>query len=278
VIPTAALILAMGVALTPADLAREALAQGDAHYARRAEGAHAGTADPTQVDAAIAAYRRALALDPSSFDARLRLLRAFFFRGGFCGLDAQGEILVFDEAKELAEDTVRRLDVESGRVRGHVQLDPGLKAIPAAEIYLWAAISWGQWAVAHKVSAAWQGAPARIRDMAEAALEIDPKIEQASGHLILGRLHTEAPRIPLLTRWVSRTKGVANLRTGFTLAPQSPANMFFLADALLTLEPTQKQEARDLLVRCANVAARPEYAVEDLHYILMARQRLAELR
>jgi hypothetical protein len=54
--------------------------------------------------------------------------------------------------------------------------------------------------------------------------------------------------------------------------------MFFLADALLTFDASKKDEARELLVRCASGPARPAYLVEDRHYMRMAQERLAEIR
>jgi tetratricopeptide (TPR) repeat protein len=254
----------------------EALAAGDAHFARRAEGAHGGTAMPFHADSAIADYRRAVALDPQSLDARLRLLRAYFFRGGFCGeMDPGEKQKLFDEAKDVAEETVKRLDAELGREKGRVDLAAARSSPSAAEAYAWAAISWGQWAVFHKVNAAFSGAPGRIRDLAEAVVAIDPRTAQGAGYLILGRLNAEAPRIPFVTGWVSRQNGIEYLRKGLTLVPENPAFSCFLADALLRLDPSRREEAVSLLAHAAAVVPRPEYAVEDAHYSEMAKARLA---
>jgi hypothetical protein len=271
---TLALLLPVG----EADAAREAMANGDTHYARRAEGARAGTCAPFQVDSAIVDYRRALALDALSYAIQLRLLRAYFFRGSFCGLDEREQSAQFEEAKRLAERTVRQLDVDLSRRRGSVRGDAGARIPEAAPTYLWAAIAWGQWAVTHKVAAAWQGAAARIRDLAEAVIAIEPATEQAGAHVILGRLHAEAPRVPLLTHWISREKALVHLRAAHAIAPDSPHATYFLADALLHLSPTGRNEAIELLRRCATQPPRPEYPVEDAHYAEMAQQRLAGLR
>ncbi len=269
----AVLVLAVSV---DASGAAGAIAAGDAHFARRAEGAKTGVARPQETDAAISDYRRAIALDGSSLDARLKLLRAYFFRGGFCGASSAEQIDIFTAAKDVAEDTVQLLDTRTGRSRSHVDSRAG--AVPvAAAVYLWAAVSWGQWAVSHPARGAWQHAPTRIRDLAEAAIAIDPRADQAGGHLVLGRLHTEAPRVPFLTHWVDRAAGLQHLRTALSLSPDSPQIMFFLAEALLRLEPSSAQEARGLLVRCASVKPRPEYPVEDEHYAWQARDRLADL-
>jgi hypothetical protein len=271
-------ILSLALALAPsaADGVAEALARGDEHYARRGEGARGGTALPFEVDGAIAEYRKALHLDPSSYEARLRLLRAFFFRGGFCGASPVEQREIFDEAKALAEETVRRLQADLGRRKGGGEAAG--ETPPAAQVYLWTAVSWGQWAVFHRISAAWHAAPARIRDLAQAVLAIDPALEQGAAHLILGRLHTEVPRVPFVTGWVSRERGLASLRAGLAVAPQNTALQYFLADALLALQPASVAEARALLQRCATAPPRPEYAVEDAHYAEQARQRLAGLR
>jgi len=261
------------VADAPAALA-EAIAAGDAHYARRGEEAAGDGAAPFQIDGAIADFRRALSIDPRSLDARLRLMRALFFRGGFCGeMPAAEKQALFDEAKKVAEETVTDLDRALQRRKGRVRLDGATDADAAAEAYVWAAVSWGQWAVFHRMSAAWQGAPARIRDLATAALTVDPSTEQAAAYIILGRLHTEAPRIPFVTSWVSREKGLAFLREGHRLAPQNQALTYFLGSALLTLAP-KSAEGRTALEQCAARAPRPDFFAEDAHYARMARERL----
>jgi hypothetical protein len=277
--PVAAVAAPAAAAAAPLSPVAAVLERGDEHYARRAEGARGPVADPVHIEAAIAEYRRALALDTRSFEARLRLLRAFFFRTGFCGpMEPRAEVALYDEAKKIAEETVALLDVETGRRKSRVDADAGRAVAPAAEVYLWAAVSWGQWAVYHRVSAAWQGAPKRIRDLGQAVLTIDPGAAQAGAYIILGRLHSEAPRIPLLTLWVSRQKGLAYLRQGLARAPDNQALVFLLADALLTWEPSRRDEARALLLRCSTAQPRPDFLVEDAHYAAQARERLAALR
>jgi tetratricopeptide (TPR) repeat protein len=271
---TALLLTGFAEVLSPA---QEAVARGDAYYARRAEGAAFGVARPEFVDRAIAEYGRALNLDPSSYEARLGLLRAYFFRGGFCGMSEKDQVDLFDQAKKLAEETVKRLDVDLARHKGRVALTAARAITPAAEIYMWAAVSWGEWAVSHKVSAAFQGAPARIRDLASAVIQIDPRTEQAGGLAILGRLHRECPRVMFLTGWVSRSEGLRLLRQARATAPENPGNAYFLAEALIDQNPRETTEARMLLEWCTRIVPRPEYLVEDAHYVVEARELLARL-
>jgi tetratricopeptide (TPR) repeat protein len=143
------------------------------------------------------------------------------------------------------------------------------------EVYLWTAVSWGQWVVFHKLAVAFEGALTKIRLMAETAAGIDPALDQAGALVILGRLHSEAPRIPLLTGWVSRRSGIAYLRRALAIAPENPACLYFLADALLESDPNGHDEAQALLERCAELLPRADSPVEDLHYVQMARARLA---
>ena len=276
------LAVLLGAVLEPPAASRvdvaAALASGDAHYQKRAEGAHGGTAHPAQVNAAIADYRWALSREPGSYEARLRLLRAIFFRGGFTDISAADQLKLFEDAKRLADETVRRLeaDLKESRVRAHRE---SLRREPlAAEIYLWAAVSWGQWATTHKLSAAWQGAAGQIRDLAQAVLDIEPRTMFGSGHLILGRLHAEAPRIPLLTPWISHEKALLNLRRAVEIAPENSSNVYFLAEALLALQPASRAEAKTLLERCAAATPRLDFMVEDAHYAEEARDLLATLR
>src|SRR5512143_4234233 len=106
----------------PPRAALEALAQAEALYARRAEGARGPVADPAGVDVAIAAYRRALVLEPALLEARVGLLRALYFRGGFCDTPPAQQVRIFEEAKRLAEETVARLDKDLGSPRGAAKI------------------------------------------------------------------------------------------------------------------------------------------------------------
>jgi hypothetical protein len=255
------------------------LAEGDAHYERRAEGARGLQADPVRIDAALAAYRRALAAAPESLEAVYKLQRALFFRASFCGApDAEGKRL-FDEGRKLGQRAVDRLERQAAGKRGSERI-AALRAVPdAPPLYFWTAVCWGQWAVLHgKLAAARTGAAGRVRDLAQTLLELDAALEQGGADRLLGRLHHQAPRIPLLTGWVSRPKALAHLRRALELGALNTVNQVFLAEGLLDLEPARKQEARELLTRCAEAVPRPEYQVEDAFYAAEARRLLAGLR
>jgi hypothetical protein len=277
----AALALILGLTLAaspPAPELRAALAEGHALFERRAEGAHGPIASPVPIDAAIAAYRQALSLSPESLEASVGLLKALFFRGGFTDADAETERHAFAEAKNAAVVAVDRLERGLSRSTPTERLAALQKVDHAAALYLWASVSWGQWAIStSKLAAARQGAASRIRELAETSIALDPELEQGSAYLILGRLHDQSPRIPFLTFWISRDAALRNLATAHAKGPHNSVAQYFLADAILHHAPERRAEARRLLAECAAAEPRPEFQVEDAHYAALSRNRLAEL-
>jgi hypothetical protein len=149
----------------------------------------------------------------------------------------------------------------------------------AADLYFWSAVSWGQWALERgTLAAARAGAAGEIRDLALRVLAIDPRMEQGGADRLLGRLHHQAPKIPLFTGWISRTHALAHLQRALELGPHNTVNQVFLAEAILDIDPSRKDEARRLLALCAAAEPRPEYLVEDAYYSGEAKALLSGLR
>jgi tetratricopeptide (TPR) repeat protein len=274
-----AALLAAAVVACPLRAAApdEALAEGDAHYARRAEGARGAVAATGEVDAAIAAYRRALGAAPDSAAARWRLVRALFFRGAFCGAAREEKKRLFEEARRIGEDGLARLPrATDGRERAERLAT--LRALTGAlELHFWTAVSWGEWALARgKWAAAREGAAGRIRDLAQTVIEADPALEEGGGWRILGRLHAQSPKIIFITGWVSRDKALDALRRSLALGPRNAVTKVFLAEAILDHDRAHRDEARRLLEDAARTPPRPEYAVEDAHYAELARRLLTQ--
>jgi tetratricopeptide (TPR) repeat protein len=274
-----ALALWLGVTAPGGVSAAEAVARGDEHYAHRDQGAAGARADPHRVEQAMLEYRRALALEPGSNGARYRLLRAFFFRATFCGAGPEEQRRLSGEAKRVSEEGLERIRKDVGQATGAVRLAALRKVPDAAPLFFWAAAAWGEWAERHsRMSAASQGAAARVRDLAQSVIDLDPELEEGGGYRILGRLHDVSPRIPLLTGWVSRKAALENLRRANELAPDNTVNQLFLAEAILRHEPSRREEALALLRRLARAAPSADYPVEDAHFSERARQTLAGLQ
>jgi tetratricopeptide (TPR) repeat protein len=266
---------AAALAPGPDDVAA-ALAEGDVHYERRADGARGGTADPREADLAIQAYRRALAASPDDLDALSRLLRALNFRGAFCGADLATRKRLFDEGRLLGLAAVARMEksVEGRSAADRIAALRGRRG--AAGAYYWTAACLGQWALARGTFAsARSGVGGRLRDFAETVIALDAALEEGGGYRVLGRLHHQAPHIPLITGWVSKTKGVEYLRKSYALGPTNPVTWFFLGEALLDGDASQAEEGRRFLRRCIDTPPRADYVVESLSYAEQARARLA---
>lgn len=258
------------------DLAAVFVASGDAHYARRAEGAPPGdVASPAIIEKAITAYRNGLVVSPQDNGMTFRLLRALHFRAAFTGADEALQRKLYDEATELAQAAVDRLEHGASR---QTRLDVLRRTPDAAELYYWAAACWGQWGLLHgKFASARKGVAGRVRDLATTVNELDPKTEEGGGFRVLGRLHDQAPHIPLITGWVSGEKGIAYLRRSQEIGPGNHVTWYFLAEALLARDRDKTAEARELLTRCAEAPPHDDYLIEDRHYARLARERLARL-
>ena len=255
------------------------IAEGDAHYERRAEGARGGTADPKEADLAIQAYRRALAASPGDLEALSRLLRALNFRGAFCGADLATRKTIFDEGRLLGQAAVARLEksVEGRSPADRIVALRGTKGAAAA--YYWTAACLGQWALARGTfAAARSGVGGRVRDLSQTVIALDPALEEGGGYRVLGRLHHQAPHIPLITGWVSKSKGIEYLRQSYALGPTNPVTWFFLGDALLDGDASQAEEGRRFLRKCIDTPPRSDYVVESVSYAEQARARLASAR
>jgi tetratricopeptide (TPR) repeat protein len=234
----------------------EALARGDAAWARRAEGHRGGRALPGPVDQAIAAYEEAVAARPADLAARARLLRALYFRGDLVAPDRDARRRAFERGREVAEAGIDRLAAHAGGRKRLDEMTPAaaakaLAGVPyAPDIHLWAAVHWGLWGDAFgRLAAARQGVADKMQRYSEIVIALDERFEAAGGHRLLGRLHSEAPKIPLVTGWVDRAQAIAHLRRAVALAPDELYNQLFLAEALLDHAPARKAEALAILRR-----------------------------
>jgi tetratricopeptide (TPR) repeat protein len=259
--------------------AAEAIARGDAEYERRAEGASGELARPEIADAALREYQLALTLDPRSLEARAKLLRGLFFRSTFCGAAEPDKRSLYEEAKRVADAGLDALEARLGRPKGDARLAALGKQEGSAALHFWAAVSWGQWALAQsKLTALRSGAAGRIRDLAQTVIDLDPELQQGGGDYLLGRVHDQCPWIPFLTGWVSKQKALQHLRRALAIGPANSVNRYFLAEAILRHQGEHADGARRLLQLCIDTPPRETFWVEDIHYQEMSRKLLAEIR
>jgi tetratricopeptide (TPR) repeat protein len=266
-----ALRLAAAVALAtgPAPAAAaDPLAQGDAAWARRAEGHDgAGRAAPGPIAEAITAYEAAVAAAPDAVAPRWKLLRALHFAADFAARDRGEERALVDRATAAAE--VARPLLARG----------GAPPRDAAALHFWAAIAWGAWAQRHGLlGAVREGVMNRVHRDVEAAIALDAAIEDGGALRLLARLHATLPRIPLLSGWVDRDQALPAMERALAVAPDHLGNRVLFGLTLLDVAPARRAEALAALAAAAVAEPDGEAVVEALAIRRTARERLAAER
>lgn len=250
--------------------AQAQLKEGDRQWARRAEGSQAGRAKAEPVDAAIAGYRKALT-QSADLEAHWKLLRALRFKGAYVASSPNEKKLIYTQAKDAGDRALavvrklvaaRKIDPDKAKEK---QVADVIRTIPgAAEIYLWDAVNWGEWALAYgKMAAARQGAADRIRREATIARLADPKLEGGTPARVLGRLHDQTPRVPFITGWASGREAVQFLKESQKIDPANKITMVFLAEAMVSYDSKSSAQAIQLLRTAISVPNEPEFFVEQ---------------
>lgn len=237
------------------------VAEGDRLYAQRAD---------HHIDAAIAAYQRAVAANANDVEAHWKLMRAYRFKGAYETKTTEAKKQVYDTAKNEGEKAlalVNRLLAAKG-IKANASeksVADAAKTIPgAAEVFLWDAVNWGEWALAYgKMAAARQGAADRIRRDATIAMLVDPHLEGGAPARVLGRLHDQTPRIPFLTGWASSKEALRFLNESLKADPTNKLTMVFLAEAMVSNDSSTKAKAMEMLRKVVAAPNNPQFVVED---------------
>lgn len=258
--------------LAVATAALAQVAEGDQHWNARAEGEVNGHAKAAQIDAAIAAYQRAVTANGNDLEARWKLLRAYRFKGAYTTTSNDDKKTVYTVAKKAGEDTLALVDkllkakgVNSVAKATEKQVADAGRTIPGAgEAFLWDSVNWGEWALAYgKMAAAREGAADRIRREATIAMMIDPKIEGGAPARVLGRLHDQTPRIPFITGWASSKEAVRFLNEALKIDPANKITKVFLAEAMVSNNSDTKPQAIQMLRDVVKEPNPPDYQVEQ---------------
>ncbi|MFP5245349.1 MAG: hypothetical protein ACLGH0_01550 [Thermoanaerobaculia bacterium] len=257
------------------------VADGDRHYANRAEGATGTVAKAGPIDAAIAAYQKAIAANANDIEAHARLLRALRYKGAYVATSVEQKKQIYGLAKTAGEKALAAV----GRALAARGVKPdaaektvaeAARAIPSAtDVYLWDSINWGEWALAYgKLAAARQGAADRIRREATIAQLADPALEMGAPARVIGRLHDQTPRIPFNTGWASSKEALRFLRESLKHDPTNKLTLVFLAEAMVSQDAKTKPEAVRMLRNVVSAPVHPQYVVEDAAAVADAKALL----
>jgi hypothetical protein len=267
-----------------AQTASATLARADALWAQRAEGQRDARARPEPVRAAIAAYEGILTDDPGNLEANWKLLRALWFSADFASDDAAREREIYQQAQAVAE---RALAALATRVGGQGALAratpealrtrlPAEDRSHAAQLYFWHAVNLGAWSrLAGLLQSVRAGVANRIHEATLRSIALDPGVEQGGAIRLLSRLHSELPRVPLITGWVDASRAVPLAERALAEYPGHPGNAYLLGLAILSNAPERRGEGIVLIERTAALEPRSDQLVEDLAIQLDARERLA---
>jgi len=261
-------LLALARALHAAD-ASEAIARGDAAWEKRADGAHGGHAAKGPIAACVADYEEAWKADPTNLDAGWKLLRALWYQGEYSTANNDERQKVFARGKEVSEQVWAQVAKKVGaqKLASAKAADraAALRPLPEAPaLLLFSAAHWGLWGDAFgKLAAARQGVATKVRDWAETLIVLDERYDAGAGHRVLGRLHSEAPHIPLVTGWIDHDLSITELEKAVAIGPEEPDNRLHLAKAILEYKPAAKARALQLLREIVAAQPRAEFPVED---------------
>src|SRR5687767_5839318 len=121
---------------------------GDRFWNGRAQGSQNGRAKPAPIDAAIAAYQRAVVQNPNDLEGHWKLMRGYRFKGQYVASTSEEKKRVYSEAKNAGEKALALLDrllaakgVKSVSKATEKQVAAVAKTIPGAdETFLWDSI------------------------------------------------------------------------------------------------------------------------------------------
>ena len=93
--------MVLGSLLATAGMAQ--LADGDQHWLARAEGSQNGHAKAEPINAAIAAYQKAISADSNDLEAQWKLLRALRFKGAYVATSNDEKKQIYAQAKTAGD-------------------------------------------------------------------------------------------------------------------------------------------------------------------------------
>ncbi len=230
------------------------LEMGRSAYLNRAEGSQEDRAASAPIQTAIQNLEQALTDSASELEAAIYLLKSYYYRGKFTGLDKEAQKAVFQKGKDLGERFIP------------------LYARSAALRY-WYLSNLGSWAEVYGIfAAAKAGVSDLMKEHSEAIIDLDPEYDNGGGYFMLGAVHFKSPYIPFILSWPDNEEAIRYLEKAVNTGEAEPVQKVYLAQALF--KDGQKQRALFLLDEIATMAPSKEEPVEDWEQIKKARTLL----
>lgn len=261
------------------------LARADGFWAQRGEGQIDAKARPEPIRAALEGYLAAVAAAPDSLEAHWKLQRALWFTADFATSDPEAKRGLHEQAIAAASAAMAVLAKKVGGPDALEAATPESlrdKLAPAdrsdaAHLYFWSAINLGAWSrLAGLLAAVRAGVANRLHEATLRSIALDASVEQGGAIRLLSRLHSELPRVPLLSGWVDHTLAVPLAERALAEYPAHPGNTYLLGLALLSNAPDRRADALGLIERTAKLEPRADHLVEDAAIRIAAGELLQE--
>lgn len=227
-------------------------------YDRRAEGAQGLRAPPAIIDRSLALLHQEIKVPAHLATAARFIMKGNYFKATFTGVSASAQEDLFAESRRLGEQAVAAFPQD----------------VP---LRYWYIISLGMWAETHgKIAAATDGIAEILKTHCEWLIKVAPAFDEGGGFRLLGRIHHQAPQVPLVLSWPSDDEAERLLRRARTYNPRNITTNLFLAEVLQD-QGGHAREVKELLTLAAQAQPNPERLLEERADILKAQALLKAL-
>ncbi|MDX1586642.1 MAG: tetratricopeptide repeat protein, partial [Balneolaceae bacterium] len=233
-----------------------AFQEGMKWFEQRASEADSFRAVPKYINNAIEAFEKAYKEGKHAEQAGLFLLKSYYFKGMFLGLDEESQKDVYDKGRDLGEKLEQKYPKSVG-------------------IKFWYSANLGRWAKVHGfMSAATSGVAKKVRNLGEEIISLDKKYQGGGGYRVLAQAYFHTPKIPLLMGWPSDKKALDLIEQAMDLAPWHPTNRLLYAEILMSFD--RKEEASKHLKHIINMEPRQDYLIPDRYVKFRAGELLEQ--
>ncbi|ADR21587.1 hypothetical protein MATR_07820 [Marivirga tractuosa] len=228
------------------------LEKAEQYFDNRHETIQNGKANRKNIDEAISLFQEV----DSEPEKTIGLLKSYEFKASWTNVPENEKRSLYKKAIDLAEKKSREFPKNGA-------------------IAYWYAANYARWADLIDITeAAQEGVLDEIKKLAEKAIELDEKYNQAGALRLLGGMHLEVPNIPLILSWPSNAQAKKILRKAYRIAPQHPANVYLYAKMLhITKTSTRSKKVFEELIK---KEPRSEYFLVDQKYIQKGREYFEE--
>lgn len=229
-------------------LSQSTLEKAEQYFEKRHETIEDGKANSNNIDQAISLFQKV----NSEPEKTIGLLKSYEFKASWSAVSENDKRSLYEKALELAEE-------KSGDFPEN------------GAIAYWYAANYARWADLIDITeAAQEGVIDKIKILAENAIKLDEKYNQAGALRLLGGIHLEVPAIPLILSWPSNEKAKKMLSKAYEIAPQHPANAFLYGKMLYQID--NKEKSKSILEELINRKERSNFLLVDKKYIEKGRK------